>query len=185
MAVKSKGVVAALLTIGAVLASGLLLRVDSTASGEPGALETALMRRLRRWLTPEQLIRTPNPAANDAATLRRARLHYADHCAFCHGADGAGGQFHFYPPAPDLRQGTQQLSDGEIYFAIASGIRFSGMPAFGDGSANDLESWELVRLIRALPQLSPQELQEIAERSPQGVRLLRERREEEEFLHAP
>jgi len=62
-----------------------------------------------------------------------------------------------FPPAPDLRQPrTQDLSDGEIFFIIKHGIRFTGMPGWG---GDDAENWKLVAFIRHLPALSQQELE--------------------------
>ena len=48
------------------------------------------------------------------------------HCAACHGLDGSGrNQFEaeFNPPVAKLTGGVQKLSDSEIYFIIAHGIR--------------------------------------------------------------
>jgi mono/diheme cytochrome c family protein len=59
-----------------------------------------------------------------------ARRHFADHCASCHANDGSGkttpGQG-LYPRAPDMRTAnTQSLSDGELFFIIEHGVRFTG-----------------------------------------------------------
>ena len=84
-----------------------------------------------------------------------------DHCASCHGLDGGGNTVigrNVYPPAPDMREAvTQDLSDGELYYIISNGVRFTGMPAWG-GEDSPQEIWELVSFIRRLPSLSPEEL---------------------------
>ena len=64
-----------------------------------------------------------------------ARAHFADHCAICHANDGSGdtpiGRA-LWPKAPDMRlRETQDLSDGELFWIIENGIRFTGMPALG------------------------------------------------------
>ena len=62
-----------------------------------------------------------------------------------------------YPPAPDLREsGGQSLSDGELFYIIKNGIRFTGMPGWG---GEDEENWKLVLFIRHLPQITPKELE--------------------------
>ena len=62
-----------------------------------------------------------------------------------------------YPPAPDLRQGqTQNLTDGELFYIIKNGIRFTGMPGWG---GEDEGNWKLVLFIRHLPQLSAKEIE--------------------------
>ena len=62
-----------------------------------------------------------------------------------------------YPPAPDMREsGTQNLTDGELFFIVKNGIRFTGMPGWG---GEDEDNWKLVLFIRHLPQLSQKELE--------------------------
>jgi mono/diheme cytochrome c family protein len=95
--------------------------------------------------------------------LAEARAHWADHCAVCHGNDGKGktaiGE-HLYPHAPDMTlRGTQALADGELFSIIENGIRLTGMPGWGAGTAESgYESWSLVHLIRHLPELTPEEI---------------------------
>ena len=61
-----------------------------------------------------------------------------------------------YPPVPDMRTGfTQELTDGELFYIIKEGIRFSGMPGWG---GDDEENWKLVHFIRHLPNLSKEEI---------------------------
>ena len=47
------------------------------------------------------------------------------------------------------------MTDGELFYIIENGVRFTGMPAFATGTAEgEEESWKLVHFIRRLPQLS-------------------------------
>ena len=90
-----------------------------------------------------------------------------------------------YPKPPDLRgQRTQKLSDGELFWIIENGVRFTGMPAFGGtgehGSGDD--SWKLVRFIRHLPQLTMEERMEMDRYNPKGPDDRAEEQEEEQFL---
>jgi hypothetical protein len=50
---------------------------------------------------------------------------------------------------------TQDLSDGEIFYIIKNGVRFTGMPGWG---GEDDENWKLVLFIRRLPALSSREI---------------------------
>lgn len=145
------------------------------------------MRAVRLATIPNQARLAKNPLSVDAALLKRAREHFGDHCASCHGADGRGPVDgpRFDPPPIDLSGPTQSLLDGEIHFIISRGIRFSGMPAFGSGAHADAESWELVHLIRSLPTLRPEELAEIEAANPAYVRRNRDRKEEDHFLYGP
>lgn len=50
---------------------------------------------------------------------------------------------------------SQQLTDGELFYAIEQGIPFTAMPAWTIASAEgERQSWELVRFIRHLPTLT-------------------------------
>jgi mono/diheme cytochrome c family protein len=73
-----------------------------------------------------------------------------------------------YPKAPDLRSAnTQSMSDGEIFWVIRNGIRYTAMPAWGEGEpAEDQDSWKLVHFIRHLPQLTPEELDQMKAFNP-------------------
>jgi mono/diheme cytochrome c family protein len=101
-----------------------------------------------------------NPIEPAPLAIAEARDHFADHCAICHANDGSGRtQINggLYPPAPDMRQArTQNLADGELFYIIKNGIRFTGMPGWG---GDDEENWKLVLFIRHLPRLTPLELE--------------------------
>lgn len=86
----------------------------------------------------------------------------------------------FYPPVPDLRDpAIQAMADGELFYIIHYGIRFTGMPAWGKGlPEEDLDSWKLVHLIRHFPNITPEEIAEMKKNNP----LTREEREQQETL---
>jgi hypothetical protein len=92
---------------------------------------------------------------------------------------------HLYPRAPDLRLGrTQELTDGELFAIIEDGVRFTGMPAWGDKSAESQRaSWHLVEFIRHLPRLTPEERVLMERLNPKGPDELRELQDEADFLN--
>ena len=85
----------------------------------------------------------------------------------CHANDGSSMKTAIgnglYPKPPDLRADlTQGLTDGELFYIIENGVRFTGMPAFGTGKpdpAGDRQVWQLVYFIRHLPHITPAELE--------------------------
>jgi hypothetical protein len=91
----------------------------------------------------------------------------------------------FFPKAPDMRlPATQQLSDGELFYVIENGIRFTGMPAWSTGTDADEEStWRLVHFVRHLPQLTPADLEAMKARNPRSPEEIRLELEEERFLN--
>src|SRR5688500_11985912 len=116
-----------------------LVRRGFSAHAEPSSVEVLAARTLRRWSVPADLHGVDNPLPSTPAILGEARAHFADHCATCHGNDGRGrttlGE-RMFPRAPDLTlPATQERSDGELFAVIENGIRLSGMPGWGDGTA--------------------------------------------------
>lgn len=130
-----------------------------SAREKPAAYEVFVARHLRRMASEPSAQNLKNPVVPAPLAIAEARDHFADHCATCHGNDGAGQtqiNAGLYPPAPDMRQApTQQLSDGELFYIITNGVRFTAMPGWG---GEDEENWKLVLFIRHLPQLSPKEI---------------------------
>lgn len=131
-----------------------------SAREKPAAWEAFLARNARRLASPPGSKELKNPVEATPLAIAEARDHFADHCASCHGNNGSGKtgiNEGLYPPAPDMRQaGTQDLTDGEIFYIIKNGIRFTGMPGWGGG---DEENWKLVLFIRHLPGLSTKEIE--------------------------
>jgi mono/diheme cytochrome c family protein len=131
-----------------------------SAREKPGAVETFLARNVRWLATPSHAKALKNLSSPTPLTIAEARDHFADHCAICHANTGSGKtqiNSGLYPPAPDLREeGTQHLSDGELFYIIKNGIRFTGMPGWG---GEDEENWKLVLFIRHLPELTAEEIE--------------------------
>lgn len=157
--------IVALAVIALCLALGLWLYWFVTAHGfsareKPSKLEAFLARHARRIASPSGAREMKNPVSPTALAIAEARDHFADHCAICHANDGSGKtqiNAGLYPPAPDLKErDTQELSDGELFYIIKNGIRFTGMPGWG---GEDEENWKLVLFIRHLPKITPKELE--------------------------
>jgi mono/diheme cytochrome c family protein len=158
-----------------------------SARDTPGAMETRLASAVQRWAIPRSARELSNPMQASPEVLVEARRHFADHCASCHGNDGGGatemGQ-KLYPRVPDMRLAqTQNLSDGEIYYIIENGVRFTGMPAWGTGGANDHDTWHLVLFIRHLPKLTDEDLQDMKGMNPRSPAEMKEEEMENEFLN--
>ncbi len=137
-----------------------------SAKAEPNELEVLIARQLRHLAIPIENRRLRNPLPVTQELMKEARAHFADHCASCHANNGSGQTTigrNVYPKSPDMRLAdTQNMSDGELFFIIQNGIRFTAMPAWGTGDpAKDSSSWQLVHFIRHLPSLTEEELEEM------------------------
>jgi mono/diheme cytochrome c family protein len=177
-------IVVLLLAVAAGIAASVMHN-GMSARATPTALEAYVARHVRALAMPSGSRAMTNPVADTPENLRDARLHFADHCATCHGNNGNGDTMigrGLYPKPPDLRQEhTQKLSDGEIYWIIENGVRFTGMPGFAGPDSSD-DTWKLVRFIRHLPQLTPEELLEMQRYNPKGPEDRSEEKEEDQFL---
>jgi mono/diheme cytochrome c family protein len=176
---------------GAIIAGAGLIYLRSTglsARAEPGRLETAVAKGARRFAIPSDVQARRNPIALSPDALADGMGHYADHCAVCHANDGSGNTEMgkgLFPKAPDMRlPTTQNLSDGELFYIIEHGIRFTGMPGWSTGTQEGEESsWRLVLFLRHLPQLTPAELDAMKDRNPRSPEEVRQELEEERFLN--
>jgi mono/diheme cytochrome c family protein len=132
-----------------------------SADAQPGRIEQVVARNLVRLSIPAAAKRTENPFRDDPEAWRTAAAHYEDHCAACHGPDGraqtvmASG---LYPKVPDLTQPlVQRLTDGELFYVIQNGVRWTGMPAWRLQHSEE-DSWRLVTFVRRLPTLTAEDL---------------------------
>ena len=185
---RSNVILAGVLVVAAlaILAAASLLHNGLSSRATPTSFEAMLARNARHMAIPAQGRKQQNPVAASPDNLRDARLHFADHCAICHGNEGTGDTLigkGLYPKPPDLRAAeTQKLSDGELFWIIENGVRFTGMPAFGGNHGSQEDSWKLVRFIRHLPQLSNDERMEMERNNPKGPEDRAEENKEEDFL---
>jgi len=175
-----------ILLLGAGLWISGLIPHCCGARQTPSTIEAALARRFRSLSLPSGASKAKSPFASSPQLLQEASRHFADHCASCHGNDGSGNTEigrNLYPPAPDMRlAATQQLSDGELYYIIHNGVRWTGMPAWGKPGDHP-DSWKLVLFIRRLPDLTPGELQDMQQFNPKSATERNEEQQEEDFLN--
>jgi mono/diheme cytochrome c family protein len=172
-----------LLLVAFVMGCVLIVVLFSFGAGisarrQPSEYERQVTRATWRFLVPGPTKIKENPVADSAEVIRDATQIWVDRCVVCHANDGGGTAMgrSLHPPTPDLRKvPTQSLTDGELFYAIEQGIPWTGMPAWGDGSADgERESWALVRFVRNIPKLTPADLRAIEKFVPRA-RVERER----------
>jgi len=192
MALSSKLFTLAFLSLAAVCAVGgwlgyRLFTTGFSAKTEPHAIEVFLARQIRHLAIPIEKRHAKNPISLTPDVINESLAHFADHCTICHANDGSGetpiGK-NVYPKAPDLRLAdTQSMSDGEMFWVIHNGIRFTAMAAWGEGDpAQDMGSWKLVHFIRHLPQITPEELDQMKSLNPKTKKDLEEKTASDQFL---
>jgi mono/diheme cytochrome c family protein len=169
--------------------SGLLYFLNSgvSAKEQPGRIEEFVAGRARNMAIARRAKSLTNPVEYSGEIIADGRAHFADHCASCHANDGSGDTpigRGMWPKPPDMRlDRTQNLSDGELFWIIENGIRFTGMPAWSTGTKEgETASWHLVHFIRRLPKLTPEELTDMESLNPKPPAEIRQQIAEEEFL---
>ena len=151
--------------LGYVVATGL------SAREAPGSAETRAARVIRRLAIPRDMRARTNPIAPGPQAVAAGLKIFAGYCASCHSNDGSGqiglGQA-LFPRSPDMRQAaTQGMTDGELFTRLSTGVRFTGMPGWGNGTPEGEEmAWNLVHFIRRLPALSPAEIEQMEALNP-------------------
>jgi mono/diheme cytochrome c family protein len=144
-----------IVALAVVLIGIALMRFNLTALHEPGPVETRLANLPKRFFIYRASLHEIPPHPHDTkASIERGGTHYGLDCGVCHADDGRAqrqpGQS-MYPRASDLTsKQVQSYSDQELFWIIQNGIRFTGMPAFGDVETPD-HVWDLVNYVRTLP----------------------------------
>lgn len=184
VAAVAAAIVIAIVVVAVALLS--MLRSGLSTQAQPTRLEMTIARAARHWAVPAELRDAKNPLPVTPQLLAEARAHFADHCASCHGNDGKGNAMgkQMYPKAPDMTlEPTQSLSDGALFSIIENGVRLTGMPGFGGGTAESAYgSWGLVHFIRHLPKLSAEEIAEMEKLNPKAPEEWQQMQEEAAFL---
>lgn len=147
-------IVGMLLVAAAGLGAWVLLKASLSALPKPGRLETSAATRAKRFVVGRSARNSaPQPPTNLAVLSSVGGMQFRGSCANCHGLDGRTASDlgrGMYPRASDLGSPeVQQWSDGELFWIIKNGIRFTGMPGFGKTMA-DGEIWPLVAYLRSL-----------------------------------
>jgi mono/diheme cytochrome c family protein len=141
----------------AVLRGGL---IPANADAKPGWFETWAAGASLDATLAREAPKGPNPVALTDANLIAGIDLYGQHCAICHGtAKGdasaspiAKGE---YPAPPQLAtDGVEDDPEGDSFWKIAHGIRWTGMPSWR-GTLNDEQLWTLALFLKHMDKLSP------------------------------
>ncbi|MEH3103317.1 MAG: c-type cytochrome [Sphingomonas phyllosphaerae] len=154
-----KRVIAGLL--GIVLA-GLLFAWSgvfniAASSGHWAVTEWFLHWTMRNSVKTHSFFDSPkDPIATDGGLVSAAG-HFAAACASCHGAPGqrpSPVMQKAMPPAPDLSVNARQWTDGQLFYILRHGVKYSGMPAWAAPKRDD-EIRRMVAFVRRLPGMTP------------------------------
>lgn len=100
----------------------------------------------------------------DEDMVRLGAAHFHSGCAYCHGAPGIPiGPISqvMLPPPPELTAKLREWRDGELFWIVKNGIKYTGMPAWAAQTRDD-EVWTLIAFLRRLPMIDPKSYEALA-----------------------
>lgn len=95
------------------------------------------------------------PALDDPALVQLGAAHFDTGCRPCHGAPGTGPPLvpsRMTPHPPVLAAQVTRWRPRELFYLVAHGVKFTGMPAWPAASRTD-EAWAVVAFLQRLPGL--------------------------------
>lgn len=157
----SKGFVFGFITAILVFAiSGLLFvsqgLLPAGQDQKPGQLETWAARTSLRATIGRQLAGLKTSLQPDEPTLTAGATVYVAHCLICHGgSDGSPSSIaRGLAPDPPMfsKEGVEDDPEGNIYWKVAHGIRFTGMPSFR-GALSETQLWQVSLFLKHMDKL--------------------------------
>ncbi len=141
--------IAGVLTV--IVFGGLLIFALVWSGHVPARADNPKASAMEKWAARTSLDATiareaPQPPypygpVTDATIVAGAKLYMAN-CAVCHGSMG------LYIPAPQFtKHGVDDDPEGETYWKIEHGIRFTGMPSFA-GSLTEEQIWQITYFLK-------------------------------------
>ncbi|GAA0674349.1 cytochrome c553 [Sphingomonas insulae] len=109
----------------------------------------------------------------DAAGMVSAAGHFANACAVCHGAPGvkpAPVMQSATPPAPNLAINAREWSDGQLFWILQHGVKYTGMPGWAVQDRPD-EVRRMVAFVRRLPAMTPTQYRALVNAGRHGADL--------------
>jgi mono/diheme cytochrome c family protein len=151
----------ALLLIAVVVAVKFGL-VPASADVPPPAMEKMMARVSLDATVSRDAPQPPYPfPSSDAAIVAGAKL-YTQQCSICHGS-GAGdptmlSRGLYIRPPQFVKHGVEDDPEGETYWKIEHGIRFTAMPSY-KGNLTEEQIWQITYFMKNLPDHLPPEAQ--------------------------
>ncbi|HZP63735.1 MAG TPA: cytochrome c [Terriglobales bacterium] len=101
--------------------------------------------------------RLNNPVSPTDDNLIDGMKIYTMNCSLCHGTldnKPSALEKSFYPPAPQLILDPLDDPEWHIYFAVTTGVRYTGMPAWRH-ALSDQDIWKVVAFLSRVQKLPP------------------------------
>ncbi len=150
------GVVATLVLLGFFAAAYLFLGfMETNADARPSNLETRIAMSVLDASMDKHAPRVSSPIPPTDENLIAGMKIYTMNCAGCHGGldkKPSPLQNNFYPPVPQFILDPIDDPEWHVYYAVRSGVRYTGMPAW-KGVLNDDDLWKVTQFVTHLEKL--------------------------------
>jgi mono/diheme cytochrome c family protein len=150
-------VVTLLVLLLAGLAIAMLGLLPTNADSTPPKLERRIAMSAMDASMERHAPRLTNPVPPTDENLIDGMKLYTMNCAFCHGElDNKPNPFEhsFYPPPPQLIAHPIDDPEWHIYYAVRTGIRYTGMPAWNK-ALSDQDMWKVTAFLSRIEKLPP------------------------------
>jgi len=152
------GVIVTLVVIVAAgLAFAFLGFVPTNADATPPSIERTIAMHSMDAAMERQASHVNNPVPATDDNLIEGMKIYTMNCATCHGSFNYKPSplaKSFYPPVPQLVMDPSDDPEWHVHYAIATGVRYTAMPAWRN-TLTDEQIWKVTALLTRLNKLPP------------------------------
>ena len=131
--------------------------LPTNADAVPPQLERRIVMHALDASMERHAARVNNPLAATDDNIIDGMKIYTMNCALCHGTlDNKPSSLEksFYPPAPQLIFDPPDDPEWHIFYAIRTGVRYTGMPAWSK-ALSDEEMWKVTMFLSRVDKLPP------------------------------
>jgi mono/diheme cytochrome c family protein len=152
------GVIITLLVLAvAGIGIALLGFMPTHANAKPPRMEQRIATMALDASMEKHAARVNNPMPPTDENLIDGLKIYTMNCALCHGGldrqPSVLGKS-FYPPAPSLILYPLDDPEWHVFYAIRTGVRYTGMPAW-DKTLSESDTWKVTAFLTRVEKLSP------------------------------
>ena len=139
------------------LGLALLGFVPTNANTAPPKLERQIAMSALDASMERHAPRVNNPVPPTDENLIAGMKIYTVNCALCHGdidRKPSALEKSFYPPPPSLILHPLDDPEWHVFYAIRTGVRYTGMPAW-DKTLSESDIWKLTAFLTRIEKLPP------------------------------
>jgi mono/diheme cytochrome c family protein len=144
---------------------------DVAASSPHSKIEQWVFNKTMKQSVVAQAAGIADPPTFTDEMVRDGFEHYDEMCTVCHAGPGleqSEVSKGLNPPAPNLSDAVRDWSPRQLFWIVKHGVRMTAMPSFGATHDED-EVWSIVAFIQKLPQMSPEQYQQMKQQAGQNT----------------